>query len=494
MKHRIGGILLHPTSLPGRFGIGDLGDEAIGFLDWLAAAGQKLWQILPLAPPGYGDSPYGSLSAFAGNPLLISPARLAEHGWIDPEDLRASPDFAEDRVDFQAVGQWKEKLFRKAWSRLPQHSRRGEVEEFARLDENAYWLDDFTLYMALKEKFDGAEWLRWDDDLVRRDESGLARARAELAGEIAYHCFVQFLFFEQWGAVRRAAHQRGIRIMGDMPIYVAFDSADVWSHPELFQLDEKLRPISVSGVPPDYFSKTGQRWGNPLYRWRKMKSEDYRWWVERMRANLRLTDLVRIDHFRGFAGYWAIPSHEETAVNGEWRVGPGVDLFRALERQLPALPIIAEDLGTITPDVEALRRDAGIPGMKVVQFAFGSDDNIHLPHHYDTDTVAYTGTHDNDTTCGWFATASAEERQRASDYFGTGGESMAWKMIRGVYGSIASIVIVPLQDVFDLSSEARMNTPGDGRGNWAWRAGGELFDDRSAVHRLRRLAEVTGRV
>ena len=496
LTRRQAGVLLHPTSLPGRFGIGDLGNEASGFLHWLAAAGQRVWQILPLGPTGFGNSPYGALSAFAGNPLLISPDRLQRDGWLTERDLSSVPDWKEERVDFERVITWKMKLLRHAHDAFIKRNdakQKTKFEAFRHAAEQHYWLDDFALFMALKDKHHGAEWTRWPATLVRRDGKAMEKARHDLAKEIELHQFAQFLFFEQWNELRAEAKNLGISILGDLPIYVAYDGADVWAHPELFQLDEQFHTTVVAGVPPDYFSAEGQRWGNPLYRWDRMKETKFAWWVERIKANLLLADLVRLDHFRGFAGYWAVPATETTAKNGSWLPGPGIDLFKAIEAALGSLPLIAEDLGTITPDVDALRKAIKAPGMRVLQFAFGSDDNIHLPHHCEENGVIYTGTHDNDTTRGWFDSAPEHEKNRTLTFLGSSAGEVPWQMVRAAHASVARIAIVPLQDLFGLGSEARMNTPGDSKGNWAWRAPMELFHKQDVIHGLRRLTEIAGR-
>ena len=476
-EHRAAGVLLHPTSLPGRYGIGDLGDELIAFLDWAASAGMRLWQVLPLNPPGYGNSPYGCVSSFAGNPLLISlPA------------TNDAPAFNDDHVEFDRVAAFKHELLREAWKRFDDHAA---LDAFA--DEQREWLDDYALFMTLKERAGGAPWWDWDRKLVRREPTALKRAREKHADDIRFWQFVQFVFFRQWAAVREAAHARGIRIIGDVPIYVACDSADVWGHRELFAIDEGGRPTFVAGVPPDYFSETGQRWGNPLYRWDAMREDGFRWWIARVRTNLRFADLLRLDHFRGFVAYWEIPASEPTAVHGQWKPGPGIALFDAMRDALGKLPLIAEDLGFITPDVHELRRQIGLPGMRILQFGFSQNDSPHLPHRYEPHTVVYTGTHDNDTARGWFASASAEEREAASAYLGCDGDSVASRLIRAAYTSVAETAIVPVQDVLDLGSEARMNRPGAGDGNWTWRLRSGALTQEHA-ERLRRLAEISGRL
>ncbi|MEO8430959.1 MAG: 4-alpha-glucanotransferase [Acidobacteriota bacterium] len=495
LSARIAGILLHVSSLPGRFGIGDLGPGAVTFLDWAARAGQSLWQVLPLAPTGGGHSPYGGSSAFAGNPLFLSPERLAAEGWLSESDFAAEDAGARSGgVDFSRVGPWKETVLRTAWGRFADRAdgeARLAFERFRSAPEQAAWLDDWCLFDALHRRAGGAPWNSWEAGLAERDPASLARARRELAEEVAYSGWIQFQFDRQWGIVRREARARGISILGDLPIYVAHDSADVWAHRELFALDAEGRPARIAGVPPDYFSETGQLWGYPVYRWDANAAEGYAWWIERLRANLRLTDAVRIDHFRGFASYWEVEAGESTAVRGRWAAGPGRDLFDAARRALPALPLVAEDLGTITPDVSALLDELGIPGMKVLQFAFSEEDSPHLPHRHSENAVAYTGTHDNDTSRGWAAALTDSERERFRLYTGEDPVSAA-ALIRLAGASVARMAIVPLQDVLDLPSEARMNTPGRPAGNWSWRsAAADLTAERAAW--LLRLARLTGR-
>jgi len=486
--YRAAGVLLHPTSLPGRYGIGDLGDELTSFLDWAASAGMHLWQVLPLNPPGYGNSPYGCVSSFAGNPLLISPQRLLHENLLEPEDLDDVPQFTHERVDFDLITPLKFELLRIAWRRFRDHDA---LAAFAA--EQREWLDDYALFMALKQHANGAPWWEWDRRIARREAAALRRAREQHADEIRFWQFTQFLFFRQWASVREAARARGIRIIGDVPIYVACDSADVWGHRELFEIAANGQPTVVAGVPPDYFSETGQRWGNPLYRWDKMRETGYRWWIARIRTNLQFADILRLDHFRGFAAYWEIPANEPTAVHGRWMPGPGIALFDALRAALGDLPLIAEDLGFITPDVHALREATRLPGMRILQFGFGQNDSPHLPHRYEPHTVVYTGTHDNDTARGWFTSASQEERDAASAYLGCTDESVAWCLIRAAYTSVAEMSIVPAQDVLDLGSAARMNMPGAEHDNWTWRLlPGALTDEHAA--KLRRLAEITGRM
>jgi 4-alpha-glucanotransferase len=492
---RAAGILLHPTSLPSPYGCGDLGPGATQFFEFLTAAGQTLWQTLPLGPTGFGDSPYAALSAFAGNPLLISPERLVEDGLLDADDIAAPPDFPARRVDYCAVTAWKMELLGRASARfacLSDHPLRGAYDAFRA--QSANWLDDFTLFMALKERHGLRAWVEWPRQYAQRDPEALAEARCDLADQIALHQFAQFAFFRQWARAREEAARRGVRVIGDLAIFVAHDSADVWSHPELFALDDEGQPLVVAGVPPDYFSVTGQRWGNPLYRWETLRESGYAWWVERVRQALRVYDIIRLDHFRGFEAYWEIPSGAPNAVQGAWRPGPGADLFRAIREALGEVPFIAEDLGVITPEVRALRREMGFPGMRVLQFAFGATARSHdLPHNYTPNAVVYTGTHDNDTTRGWFATRAGRERAYALAYLDCEPERVTWAMIRAACASVARMAVVPLQDVLDLGSEARLNTPSLLDGNWAWRyAEGDL----TAAHawRLRKLAKLYGRL
>lgn len=468
---RCAGILLHPTSLPGAFGIGELGEGAYRFVDWLVRARQSVWQVLPLGPTGFADSPYAALSAFAGNPLLISLQRLHREGLLTDNDLAEYPTFPEDRVDYGAVIPRKMELLRRAYVRWK--TRAGD-DEYNRLRDfrvaQGYWVEDFALFMALKGTYGGRAWTAWDRDLAARQPEALRRAREQLADEVQFHAFLQYCFVTQWLDLKRYANERGIRIMGDMPIFVAHDSTDVWAHPELFSLDAQGNPTFVAGVPPDYFSPTGQRWGNPVYRWNSLRRDGYRWWIERFRWTLRLVDMVRVDHFRGFAAYWQVPASEPTAVRGRWRRVPGKALFRTLRRELGTLPVVAEDLGTITPDVVRLRTSLGFPGMRVLQFAFdGNPHNPYLPYNYEPDTVVYTGTHDNDTLVGWFAGLGEEEKQRVVNYIGREDISVPWEMIRLAYASVARMAVVPLQDWLGLGSEARMNQPGREEGNWQWR-------------------------
>jgi len=476
---RSSGILLHPTSLPGSFGIGDLGACAYEFADFLAGAGQKLWQVLPLNPTGYGDSPYQCFSAFAGNPLLIDLEALQDKGLLQPAEFLNVPSFPEELVDYGTAIAFKLGVLRRA-ARYFLNNANQQFRTFC--EENASWLDDYALFMACKEVHGGVAWTRWDDAIRRRSPAAIAEWSARLSEEVAAFKYGQFEFFEQWAKLKAYCHGRGVRIVGDIPIYVAHDSADVWAHPELFRLDKNGNPAAMSGVPPDYFSVTGQLWGNPIYRWDALAKSGYRWWIERFRAALNLFDMVRLDHFRGFEAYWEVPAGEATAQNGRWVKGPGADLFRALQAALGELPVIAENLGVITPEVEGLRKQFGFPGMSLLQFAFGADPQgpSFRPHNYTRDLVAYTGGHDNDTTVGWWSSSGQgdstrtaadiqKEREFARAYLGFQDEPIHWVFIRAVFASVADVAIVPMQDVLGLGGEARMNLPGRVSGNWRWR-------------------------
>jgi 4-alpha-glucanotransferase len=490
---RASGVLLHPTSLPGRYGIGDLGPECHAWIDFLQRAKQKLWQVLPLGPTGYGDSPYQSFSAFAGNPYLVSPDALFADGLLRREDLGDVPAFPAGRVDFGPVITYKLRVLDRAFERF-QATRgplRQEFEAFAR--EHAGWLDDYALFMSLKQSL-GAVWSDWDEPLALRRPAALAAARARLARAIDAQRFQQFVFFRQWHAVREHARAAEVRIIGDIPIFVAYDSADVWARRELFMLDTHGRSTAVAGVPPDYFAPTGQLWGNPLYRWNAIAADGYAWWIERFRATLELFDIVRLDHFRGFETYWEIPATALTAETGRWVEGPGRALFDALHTALGDVPILAEDLGDITPEVIVLRDAFDFPGMKIAQFAFGSDaSEPFLPHNFPHNCAAYTGSHDNDTTRGWYETAATpEEQDFARRYLRTSGRDIAWDLIALVFASVADSAVVPLQDVLDKGTEARMNLPGRIAGNWGWRfTTGELTGQHAA--RLAELATLYGR-
>jgi 4-alpha-glucanotransferase len=505
---RSSGILLHITSLPGSHGIGDLGSSAHEFVEFLAASGQKIWQVLPLGPTGYGDSPYQLFSAFAGNPLLIDLKSLREQGLLSSLDLETAAGLPEDHVEYGRVIEVKQGLVGKAAYAFLTDAARADREAFGDFcQSHADWLDDYALFMACKNFYKNAAsvWSDWALPIRRRDAGAVKDWRERLAPQIEIHKFAQFEFFRQWERLKAHCQQYGISVMGDIPIYVAHDSADVWSHPELFRLDELGRPTAVAGVPPDYFSATGQLWGNPLYRWDVSAASGHRWWIERFRASLKLFDLVRLDHFRGFEAYWEIPADASTAQSGKWVKGPGADFFRTVKAELKTLPFVAENLGVITPEVEALRNEFGFPGMSLLQFAFGNDPQgpSFRPHNYSRELVAYTGGHDNDTTVGWWtssgigeSTRSAEDIRKERDftraYLGFEDEPVNWVFIRTVMASVANTAIVPLQDVLGLGSEARMNLPGTLSGNWKWRfQPGDLTKDLS--ERLREIVTLYDR-
>ncbi len=492
---RATGILLHPTSLPARGGIGDFGPSAYEFVDFLASARQGLWQVLPLGPLGYGNSPYSSTSAFAGNPLLISLERLADRGWIDRSLLRDLPQSGAP-IDYGAVFPSKMPLLAQAarnFARNMQGTARARFERFCQA--NAEWLDDFVLFDALRAHFKLANWNSWPHPLAHRETAALEKARRDMADDLTMRRVLQFAFAEQWHALRQYCAKSSIRVVGDIAIFVNYDSADVWMHPELFRLDENRNPVVVSGVPPDFFSSTGQRWGNPLYRWDVMKNQGYAWWVARLRAATQGCDYIRLDHFRGFAQFWEIAASEPTAIHGQWVDGPRDDLFAKVREALGGLPFFAEDLGYITPDVHALRKRLQIPGMAVLQFGFGDTGaHMYLPQQLTPDTVIYTGTHDNDTLAGWWASgATDEERRNAEACFGCAQDGIHWSFVRAAQGSVASLSVIPLQDILGLGSEARMNTPSVHGGNWQWRFQPGVLKPEVAA-KLALLAEVTDRL
>lgn len=492
------GILLHPTSLPGPWVCGVLGPEAHRFLTWLAEAGASFWQVLPLGPTGFGDSPYQSFSAFAGNPYLLDPEDLFRRGWLPQE---RPPQVPQHQVDYGLLYRWKWGLLRRAFLGFQKHGDPQEKRDFIRFwEEENEWLANYAQFMALKDRFGGRPWNEWPREFRLRDPKALTSLEADQ--NVQFHAWTQWVFFDQWQKLRASAQALGLKVIGDIPIFVAYDSADVWAHPELFELDGEGRPTVVAGVPPDYFSPTGQRWGNPLYRWPAHEAEGFRWWISRIRQTLRFCDLVRIDHFRGFAAYWEIPAAEPTAVRGRWVPAPGEKLFHQVQKKLGKLPILAEDLGVITPDVEELRDKFSFPGMRVLQFAFdGKPDNPHLPQNFPTHgrVVVYTGTHDNDTTLGWYRGASPQTRARVMDYLtqtgiavsGEGG--IAWALITLAFQSRARLAVVPMQDVLGLGSEARMNYPSRPEGNWRWRLEREQLDPALAP-KLRALAQETSRI
>ncbi|MGE5602988.1 MAG: 4-alpha-glucanotransferase [Nitrososphaerales archaeon] len=493
---RASGILCHLTSFPSRFGIGDLGKGARDFVEWLAGARQQLWQVLPLGPTGYGDSPYQCFSAFAGNPMLISPEGLVDSGLLPAgalDDVRSFPD---DRVDFGPVIEYKQDLLRQAYLN---YKAAGTAAQQANLqaftEQNAAWLPDFALFMAIKRHFGGGSYHDWPQDVRLREPAALAGLEKELSDEVCYHAFVQWVFWEQWRGLKDLCAEKGIRIIGDVPIFVAEDSADVWANPEQFRLDAEGKPTVVAGVPPDLFSATGQRWGNPHYNWDQMRGDGFRWWISRIQQTLRFVDIARIDHFRGFAAAWEIPASEETAVKGKWAKAPGHELFVAVRNALGDLPLIAEDLGVITPDVNELRLEFGLPGMKVLQFAFGMEFNPqYLPHNFEHNYIVYPGTHDNNTTRGyyWEPGRSERERHHIRQYFRTDAHEIAWDFIWGAWSSVADLAVTTLQDVFSLGAEARMNFPSRPSGNWHWRYTPSMLAPQVAA-RLAEMTEVYGR-
>lgn len=507
---RASGILLHPTSLPGQMGVGDLGAAAYAFVDFLEETGQRYWQVLPLGPTGFGDSPYQSFSAFAGNPLLVSLELLVEEGLLDEKleegGLAAAPAFPEDRVEYGPVIEWKSGLLAKAHANfVARGSEKAKNEYLQFIEQSAWWLDDYTVYRAIKAAHEGQEWTKWDVHLRDREDKAMHFFRENHAEAISAQKFFQFLFFRQWLALAAYANEHGVEIIGDVPIFVAHDSADVWANRDLFYLDDEGNPAKVAGVPPDYFSETGQLWGNPLYRWDLMKETGYRWWIERIRQTFATVDIVRLDHFRGFEKYWAVPGGETTAINGEWEEGPGRGLFDAIRHALGDLPIIAEDLGLITPEVEKLRDDLSLPGMRILQFAFGTDPQADAfkPYNFVRNSVVYTGTHDNDTTLGWFTSEGAgdstrdeaeveKERDFVLKYLGTDGREIHWDFIRLALVSVANTAIIPLQDVLGCGNEARMNVPARESGNWGWRFRAEQLTPAIRA-RLAEMTEIYGR-
>jgi 4-alpha-glucanotransferase len=495
---RSSGVLLHVTSLPSHGGIGDLGPAAYDFVNFLAQAKQHVWQVLPLGPTGYGNSPYAGSSAFAGNPSLISLEVLRDWGWIENERI-AGLAAGSGRIDFQGVEERKFPLLYEAAGNFLDHgldndktaTQWNQYEEFCK-DQSA-WLNDYALYAVLRREFSTGAWTEWPEPLRRRNPEALASFAAGHERALLQEQVLQFAFAQQWNALREAAENHAIRILGDVAIFVNMDSADVWVHPELFELNEDLRPIRIAGVPPDYFSPTGQRWGNPLYRWDVLAKNGFAWWVDRIRRAIDLYDIVRLDHFRGFEAYWSIPAEAETAVNGKWVKAPGLELFHALEAALGPLPLVAEDLGLITPEVDALRLGLGLPGMKVLQFGFSNKGaHTHLPHSYTPSTIAYTGTHDNDTTQGWWHTASEMEHKAVEALVGPVNNRPVWPLLRAAEASVAQTAVIPAQDLLELDSEARMNTPAVPAGNWSWRAPEAAWTPELAA-RLAAVVEVTDR-
>lgn len=477
MTERSAGILLHPTSLPGNFGIGDLGPEAYNFLNFLESAGQRLWQVFPLGPTGYGDSPYQTFSAFAGNPLLISPELLHQENLLTKEEISNPPHFDRTHIDYGWVIDYKYSLLKKAYENFKNHKEKfqKEYDEFCK--EHKAWLDDYALFMAIKDAHGGVAWTDWQEDIKLRKESAIKEWTEKLADSIEFRKFIQHIFFKQWHKLKDYAHSKNIKIIGDLPIFIAYDSVDLWANQNLFSVDKNGNLISVAGVPPDYFSATGQLWGNPLYKWDEMGKDEYKWWRMRIENLLELVDIIRIDHFRGFDAYWEIPAGSPTAETGRWVKGPGHKFFNAVKKHLGDLPIIAEDLGVITKSVEKLRDDFNLPGIKILQFAFGTGmENKFLPHNVIKNCIVHTGSHDNDTTRGYFEKAKEDKNsdifeftKNYLDYFGDDAAIINEKLIKAAYMTVADMVVIPMQDVLNMGSEARMNYPGKLGGNWTWR-------------------------
>lgn len=492
---RASGILLHATSLPSRFGIGDFGGEAYKFIDFLQRAGQTYWQILPLGPTGYGDSPYQSFSAFAGNTLLISPEKIVEDGFTTKKEIANPPKFPHDRVDFGAVIEWKNVILKQAFERFKRTNDEGIARAFHEFcDRNNFWLEDYALYRAIKLSISQDSWQDWNQPLKLREPEALEKTKQALDDAIFAEKFYQFTFFKQWFALKKYANDKGVKIIGDVPIFVALDSADVWCNPAQFKLNADGSPRVVSGVPPDYFSNTGQRWGNPIYDWERMRADGFRWWIERMRFALQQTDIIRVDHFRGFEACWEVPGDEETAQNGRWVQAPGAELFNALRDALGALPFMAEDLGEITPAVEHLRDSFGFARMKILLFAFGGGaGNPYLPHNHVKNAAVYTGNHDNDTVAGWFESANRTERDFCLKYLNSSGKEIHWDFIRAAFSSVADSAIVPMQDVLGLGNEGRMNLPSTNSGNWNWRCQQKDFSGKLA-EKLKDMTKTYGRI
>ncbi|WP_211941719.1 4-alpha-glucanotransferase [Cylindrospermopsis raciborskii] len=493
---RSSGILLHPSCFPSRFGIGDLGLEAYRFIDFLQESYQQYWQVLPLGPTGYGSSPYMCYSAMAGNHLLISPDKLVNEGLLCEADFADLPQFTADKVDFAQVIPQKISLLQRACDNFKisaNSHQRAAFDQFCQ--SKGYWLNNYALFMSIKDAQEGEGWYNWPLELAKREPEAISKIEQDLAEQIFYYKFIQYEFFRQWSELKEYANERGIGIIGDIPIYVAHDSADVWANPEFFALDTKTGAVDLmAGVPPDYFSATGQLWGNPVYNWEELEKQDFAWWVQRFEAILDYVDIIRIDHFRGFEAYWAVPQGEETAINGEWIKAPGKEFFALVKQRLGKLPILAEDLGIITPEVEALRDEFEFPGMKVLQFAFGSDPgNPFLPFNYPRNAVVYTGTHDNDTTVGWFNTANDYEKQNLLLYLGgVSSDGINWDLIRLALISVANQAIIPLQDILGLGTESRMNYPGTTEGNWEWRYEESVLSQELS-NRLKTITQLCGR-
>ncbi len=506
---RSSGVFLHPTSLPGNYGVGSIGEEAFEFIDFLASAEQELWQVCPLGPTGYGDSPYQCFSAFAGNPYLIDLNKLKERGLVEEKDLENEYDFSESSVDYGNVIDFKMAVLREAYQNFKLSASETEISDFIEFSqENKEWLNDYALFRAIKKSFDGKPWWEWPDEIKAKEDSEVAEYKKREAEEIEFRKFLQYIFYKQWGELKNYANQQGVKIIGDIPIFIAMDSADAWSNPEMFYFDGDLNPTKVAGVPPDFFSEDGQLWGNPLYDWDALKADGYQWWMDRIKAILDLVDIIRIDHFRGFAAYWAVPAEAETAKAGEWEAGPGVEFFKAIKKELGELPIIVEDLGVIDEAVEQLRDEFNFPGMKILQFAFLGNEgkseeekfnNEYLPHNYEENCVVYTGTHDNNTTKGWFKEdLNQENRDFVYQYFSeqlgreTSEDSIVWDLIKVAWDSKAMFAITTLQDLLELDSDARLNIPGTAANNWRWRYQKDMLTDE-LIQRLKQLTEASGR-
>lgn len=470
MNKRSSGILLHISSLPGADGVGTMGREAYHFVDFLVETGQKLWQILPLGPAGSGNSPYQCFSAFAGNPLLIDLERVKSNGLLSEMDLAEIPKFRKQKAEFEKVAEWKTDKLEKAFGNFQKHFQnyRNDYDHFLR--EHSWWLHDYALFMAAHEHFNGISWHKWDNDFKLRKPEALEKTGKKLEKEIDYHKFVQFLFFRQWFQLKNYANSKGVQIIGDVPLYVSGESSDVWANTDIFLLDKNMEPVEVGGVPPDYFSETGQLWGNPVFNWPRLKEREYDWWMARLHFNLNFFNLVRIDHFRGLESYWSVPANEETAINGKWVPAYGHEMLALLKSQIGELPLIAEDLGIITPEVDKLRESFDLPGMKVLQFAFTTDAaNKDLPHNYAENYVVYSGTHDNDTTVGWLNSLNGDEKRFTEKYIGKTEPASVRKIVEMAFASVAKMAIVPMQDVLELDGKSRMNIPGTATGNWGWR-------------------------
>ena len=502
--NRMGGILVHPTCFPSKYGIGDLGPELYNFIDFLHKYKQNLWQILPLGPTGYANSPYQSFSSFAGNPLLISPEKLIDMDLISLEECEPTVTFPDSRVDFGKVIKYKWSLLEAAFNHFQKDTVPSINQEFIIFFKaESFWLDDYSIFMSIKLANELKAWNEWEYDLRFHDPVAIKQWKEDHEFEVTFHKFTQFLFFKQWEEAKNYTNQKSIKIIGDLPIFVAYDSVDVWIHPEFYQLDDDRELLFVAGVPPDYFSSTGQRWGNPLYNWEEIKKRDYKWWIQRIKHSFRMVDILRIDHFRGFESYWQIPASEETAVRGEWKSGPGIDLFQKLKQNLGDIAIIAEDLGLITPEVEKLLQQTGYPGIRVLQFAFeGSPDpskpsdpseHKYLPHNYTQNSIVYTGTHDNQTTKSWFEGLSAKKKNNLIDYVNSFEDDMVGVLIRLIWGSVANMAVIPLQDLLRLGDEARMNVPGKTENNWEWRF---TWDQLNGAYNsnLAHISEIYGRI